>query len=505
MARKRSQLILAIDQGTTGSKALLLDDSLRVVGEASREFPQHFPRPGWVEHDPEEIFRSVRQAVRTVLRQTRTDPHHIAALGITNQRETTVLWERATGRALHNAIVWQDRRTAPECKKLEADGNEAFVRRRTGLVLDPYFSGTKLAWLLRNVSGARGLARRGKLCFGTIDSYLTWRLSGRVSHVTDVSNACRTMLMDLKTCRWSPALCDLLGIDASLLPEILPNDTVFGTTKGVGFLPDGIPIATVVGDQQSALFGQVCFRPGDAKCTYGTGAFLVVNTGDERITSRHGLLATAAWRLGEKTCYALEGSSFVAGAIVQWLRDGLRIIKRSADVEKLAASVEDSGGVTLVPALSGLGAPYWQPEARGLICGLTRGSTDAHIARAALEGIAFQIHDLLRAMELDTKMTIRTLKVDGGATENDLLMRFQADILRRRVIRPRITSTTALGAALLAGLTIGMFPSLSAIQKVWQKDQEFRAEMRPRVARAHLQRWQTAVERTRLESPAPPP
>ena len=498
MARKRPQLILAIDQGTTGTKALLLDEHLRVVGEASKEFPQHFPQPGWVEHKPEEIFRSVRRAVRAVLRTSRVEASRIAALGITNQRETTLLWERSSGRTLHNAIVWQDRRTAPECRKLKENGHEALVRRRTGLVLDPYFSGTKLAWLLKNVSGARTMAKRGKLCFGTVDSYLAWRLSAGEAHVTDVSNACRTMLMDLKTCRWSPKLCELLDVHPSLLPEILPNDTIFGTTSGLDFLPDGIPIATVIGDQQSALFGQVCFRPREAKCTYGTGAFLVANTGDERVTPRHGLLATAAWRLNKKTCYAIEGSSFVAGAIVQWLRDGLGIIKSSTDVERLAASVEDSGGVTLVPALSGLGAPHWQPDARGLICGLTRGSKDAHIARAALEGIAFQIHDLVRAMELDMGMTIRTLKVDGGATANDLLMLFQAGILRRRVIRPRITSTTALGAALLAGLTVGVFPSLAGIKKVWQQEREFRAEMSPREAKAHLARWQTAVARTRL-------
>jgi len=490
--------VLAIDQGTTGTKALLLDGQLRVVAEASREFPQHFPQPGWVEHSPEEIYASVRQAVKAALTRGRVRATRIAAIGITNQRETTILWDGQTGKPAYPAIVWQDRRTAADCVRLKKNGHEAIFRRKTGLLLDPYFSGTKIAWILRHVQGARKKAQAGKLRFGTIDTYLTWRLSGGRSHVTDLSNASRTLLLDLKKREWSPELCRLLRVPPVILPEIVANDGIFGTTAGVGFLPDGIPITSLIGDQQAALFGQTCFNAGDAKCTYGTGAFLVVNTGPRCIRSRHGLLSTVAWKLGDQTSYALEGSSFIAGAVVQWLRDGLDFGGSAREIEALARSVDDAGGVTLVPALSGLGAPYWEPEARGLICGLTRGTTRAHIARAALEGIAFQIYDLARAMELDIGKPIRNFKVDGGATENDLLLQFQADLLRRRVVRPQITSTTALGTALLAGLNVGLFRSQAALRKVWREDRDFRARMRPSETTRRLAAWKEAIARTRL-------
>ncbi len=504
MAKKRaarrttSGVILAIDQGTTGTKAVLIDSKLRILAEHSREFPQHFPRPGWVEHDLDEIYGSVRTAVRGALRKARIKPTRIAAVGITNQRETTAIWERDTGKPIHKAIVWQDRRTAPMCQELKRRGLERTIRRKTGLVLDPYFSGTKIAWLLDHVRGARSRARDGRLVFGTIDTYLLWRLTNGRSHATDVSNASRTLLMDLKSRTWSKQLCDSFDVPMTLLPEIRSNDSIFGHTDGTRFLPDNIPIASVVGDQQSALFGQACFRAGEAKCTYGTGAFLMVNTGDKIIRSHHGALSTAAWQLGDRPCYALEGSSFIAGAIVQWLRDGLGIIKSAPDVEALAASVPDSGGAVLVPALTGLGAPHWDPDARGLLSGVTRGTTTAHLARAALEGIALQILDLVKAMEADLGRPVRHLKVDGGASLNNLLMQFQADILRRHVIRPRNISTTALGAALMAGLTIGLVPSQGAIRKIWAEDREFRAQMKRRDVADHVERWELAIRRTRL-------
>ncbi|MBI4600957.1 MAG: glycerol kinase GlpK, partial [Planctomycetes bacterium] len=435
--------ILAIDQGTTGTKAVLVGEDLQVIGEASRELPQHFPRPGWVEHDLEEIHATVRGAVRDVLARTGVKPSRIAAVGITNQRETTALWDRRSGKPVHRAIVWQDRRTAPECEALKRRGLEPLFRRRTGLVLDPYFSGTKLAWLLEHVAGARRAAEAGKLLFGTIDTYLAWRLTRGAAHVTDISNASRTLLMDLAEGAWSDDLLEALDVPRRVLPEIRANDEILGRTRGAGFLPDGIPIASAIGDQQSALFGQACFEEGEAKCTYGTGAFLVLNTGPRILRSRSGLLSTALWRLRGRSWYGLEGSSFIAGAVVQWLRDGLGLIRASGDVEALARRVEDSGGVVLVPALAGLGAPHWDPSARGLIAGITRGTSAAHVARAALEGIAFQIHDLVRAMERDLGRKARGLKVDGGAAGNDLLMQVQADLLGLRISRPQVTSTTA--------------------------------------------------------------
>ncbi len=490
--------ILAIDQGTTGTKALLLDRELRVLAEASHEFPQHFPSPGEVEHEPEEIWTSVRDAVSDAIATAGIDAATIAAVGITNQRETTIVWDRDTGAPIHRAIVWQDRRTAGQCAQLKERDLEALFRDRTGLVLDPYFSGTKIAWLLKNVEGAATRANAGELAFGTIDTWLAWRLTGGESHVTDVSNASRTLLMDLAACEWDAELAEHLGVPRALLPEIRGNDRVFGTTKGADFLPDGLPIAALIGDQQSALFGQACFEAGNAKCTYGTGAFLMLNTSTELVRSERGLLSTAAWRLGGETTYALEGSAFIAGAIVQWLRDGLGIIRSSDEIEALARSVDDAGGVALVPALTGLGAPHWDPNARGLIAGLTRGTTSAHIARAALDGIAFQIRDLLDAMQQDLGAPITELKVDGGAARNGLLMQFQADLLGCEAVRPQTTSTTALGAALQAGLTIGVFESLDAIRAAWREDVRFRPSMAKDEVATHIERWERAIRQARL-------
>ncbi|MBI4586872.1 MAG: glycerol kinase GlpK [Planctomycetes bacterium] len=495
MAAKSQPVLLAIDQGTTGTKALILDDQMHLLAEGHREFPQIYPRPGWVEHDPEEIWKSVRAAVTEALRRARIPAGAIAAIGITNQRETTVVWDRRTGKPAGHAIVWQDRRTAPACEELRRRGCEPQVRRTTGLLLDPYFSATKLAWILDRVPGCRRRAEAGKLAFGTIDSYVLFRLTAGAAHATDVSNASRTLLFNLRKGNWDAGMLELFRIPRPLLPEVHPNNRTFGSTRKAGFLPDGIPVAGMIGDQQSALFGQACYRAGEAKCTYGTGAFLLANTGERVVFSRRGLLTTAAWRLGERTVYALEGSVFIAGAIVQWLRDGLGIIKKSSDIEALAASVPDSGEVTLVPALVGLGAPHWRPEARGVICGLTRGATAAHLARAALEGIAFQCHDVLKAMEKDLGRPLKVLKVDGGAAANDLLLQFQADILGTEIVRPRVLSTTALGAALLAGLAIGLYPSLESIAKRWEEDRRFHPRMPERRVEAHLQSWREAVRK----------
>lgn len=496
--RNRDGVILAIDQGTTATKALLLDPKLQVLAEESVEFPQHFPSPGLVEHDPGEVWQSVEAAVTAALERAGVRGDAIAAIGIANQRETTIVWDSETGQAVHPALVWQDRRTADICRELQGQGFEAQFRQKTGLLVDPYFSGTKIRWILDNVSGARRQAEAGRLRFGTVDSWLIWRLSGGAVHVTDPSNASRTLLMDLEKIAWDPALAAILTVPLAMLPEIRDNDVVLAETLGVGFLPDGIPIAAALGDQQSALFGQTCFDPGEAKCTYGTGAFLVANTGAKIVRSKRGLLSTAAWRIGGETSYALEGSCFVAGAVVQWLRDGLGLIKSSAEVEALAASVPASDGVVVVPSFSGLGAPHWDPNARGVICGLTRGSTAGHIARAALEGVAFQIHDLVDAMQKDLAQSFPELRVDGGATANNLLLQFQADLLDIDTVRPRITSTTSLGAALKAGLTVGVYDSLADIRKAWKEERRFKPRMKRREASEHLRRWEVAVRRARL-------
>jgi glycerol kinase len=491
-------LIVAIDQGTTGTTVLLVDAARRVRGRGYREFAQIYPHPGEVEHDPEAIWTSVLGALEQALEGV--DGHRVAALGITNQRETTLLWERqggSSGRPIGNAIVWQDRRTAPLCAALKSAGHEPAVRERTGLVLDPYFSATKIRWMLDNVAGARAQAEAGALAFGTVDTFLIWRLTGGQRHVTDATNASRTLLYDLRAGRFSDELCALFGVPRALLPEVGPSAGVLGKTRGVPGLPDGIPIAGVAGDQQAALYGQDCTEAGDAKCTYGTGAFLLMNTGPEPRMSSRGLLTTVAWTLeagpAPGTAYALEGSAFVAGALVQWLRDGLGIIGAASDIEPLARSVPDAGGVTIVPALTGLGAPHWRSEARGLITGITRGTTRGHIARAALEAIALQNVDLVWAMQADAGRPINNLRVDGGAAANDLLMQIQADLLGVQIFRPEMVESTALGAAKLAALGVG----LAAVDKGGEtaRMRIFTPAMSAEVRAAHVARWADAVRR----------
>ncbi|HEU4727427.1 MAG TPA: glycerol kinase GlpK [Kofleriaceae bacterium] len=484
--------VIAIDQGTTGSTVLVLDERLQLRGRGYQEFRQIYPRPGWVEHDPEDIWTSVCRALPAAL--AGIPPGSIAAIGITNQRETTVMWDRRSGRAIHHAIVWQDRRTAERCAELTAAGKAPRVRELTGLTIDPYFSGTKLDWLLRNVSGAAAAARAGELAFGTVDSYLLWRLTGGAVHATDVTNASRTLLFDLHTLGWSDELLELFGAPVQVLPSVVASSGTVGLTRGVPGLPDGVPIAGLAGDQQSALFGQACFTPGDAKCTYGTGAFILMNTGDAPIASRSGLLTTVAWKLSTgELRYALEGSAFIAGAAVQWLRDGLQVIASASDIEALASSVPDSGGVIVVPAFAGLGAPHWRPEARGAITGLTRGTTRAHLARATLEGIALQNVDILRAMERDAGRPLTVLKVDGGASANDLLMQFQSDVLGVEISRPELVETTALGAAFLAGLGTGVWKDQAQVKQTWREQKRFQPTTdRARVSE-HLARWDAAV------------
>jgi glycerol kinase len=487
--------ILAIDQGTTGSTALVLDRKLRVKAKVNKEFRQIFPKPGWVEHDVEDIWASVQTAVRGALRAAGIRGSDIAAIGITNQRETVALFHRKTGKPLHHAIVWQCRRTADFCQSLKSAGKESFVRAQTGLVLDPYFSGTKMRWLLDHVNGAQELAAKGDAVFGTIDTVLIHRLTGGKVHVTDVTNASRTLLMGLRSLAWEPELLDLLGIPRASLPEIVGSSGVVGHTRGLKFLPDGIPIAGIAGDQQSALVGQACFGEGEAKCTYGTGAFLLMNTGHDPVPSKHGLLTTVAWKLGDEVTYALEGSAFIAGAAVQWLRDGLQIIRKASEVEKLARSVPDSGGVVFVPALAGLGAPHWRPEARGLLTGIDLGTTRAHLARAVLEGVAFQIYDLVEAMRQDAGRPVPLFKADGGASMNGLLMQFQADLLGVTLERPKMIETTALGAAFLAGLGIGFWQSREEVRQTWQAGASFSPSMSPLDRTKLLDRWHAAVSR----------
>jgi glycerol kinase len=474
--------ILAIDQGTTGTTALLVDHDLSIHGKLTVDFPQHYPRPGWVEHDPEELWHSVRRAVRQLLEATGTPAGRIAAIGITNQRETTVLWERATGRPVHNAIVWQCRRSAEICAEFKTAGLEPAVREKTGLVLDPYFSATKLTWLLRQHTGLRQQAADGQLAFGTVDSFVAWRLTGGKRHVTDASNAARNLL-------------EIFAVPAQLLPEIVPSSAVYGKTAGLDFLPDGIPVAGMAGDQQAALFGQACFKTGESKCTYGTGAFLLENTGTTPVASRNGLLTTVAWQLDGQASYALEGSAFIAGAAVQWLRDGLGLVHTAAEIETLARQVPDSGGVVFVPALTGLGAPHWNSGARGLISGITRGTTAAHLARATLEGIALQIVDLCQAMADDKGGPLAVLKVDGGAAQNNLLMQLQADLLDKPVSRPQTVETTALGAAMLAGLAVGFWRDQIELAASWREEKLFTPQANAAWREELLARWGDAVKR----------
>lgn len=484
--------LLALDQGTSSSRSIVFDAAGRIVSMAQREFRQIFPQPGWVEHDPMEIWTTQLATAREALAAARIDARAIAGLGITNQRETTVIWERASGRPIHHAIVWQDRRTEPICRQLREAGLATTVAERTGLVIDAYFSGTKIRWLLDHMPGAREAARRGELAFGTIDSWLAWQLTGGRLHVTDASNASRTMLYDIRRGCWDGELLDALDVPASLLPEVRPSSHRFGDTDAP-LLGAALPIGGIAGDQQAALFGQACFEAGMAKNTYGTGCFMLMHTGGRFQPSRNGLVATAAAQPGDAKQYALEGSVFIGGAVVQWLRDGLRAIEKSSDVEALAASVPDSGGVVFVPAFTGLGAPYWQPDARGTITGLSRGSTVAHVARAALESIAFQSAALLAAMGRDAGAPITELRVDGGACANDLLMQFQADLLGIPVVRPKVIETTALGAAYLAGLACGVYRSTEELSGLWLADRRFVPTMSRDRAQALIQGWERAV------------
>ncbi len=484
--------ILALDQGTTSSRALLFDRSGSVVSSAQHEFGQVYPRPGWVEHDPWEIWSSQVGVAAEALTRARIGAAQVAAIGIANQRETTIVWDRGTGQPIHNAIVWQDRRTADWCEQLASRGLAQLVRRKTGLPIDSYFSATKIRWILDHVDGARAMARQGRLAFGTVDSWLLWNLSGRRLHVTDVTNASRTLLFDIHKLRWDDELLEIFDVPRSMLPTVVASSSPVGATEP-HLLAKAIPIGGIAGDQHAALFGQMCTRPGMVKNTYGTGCFLVMNTGEQAIDSSHNLLTTIAWQVDGRVQYALEGSIFIAGAVVQWLRDGLGIIRSASEIEALARSVPHSDGVYLVPAFAGLGAPHWNARARGTLFGVTRGTTAAHVARAALESTAFQSVDVLQAMQADSGIRIDELRVDGGACANDLLMQFQCDLLGVDVVRPRISETTALGAAYLAGLAVGYWPRIDALRGQWQVDRRFSAAMDAGQVAGSLRGWRRAL------------
>lgn len=464
--------ILALDQGTSSSRAIVFDHEGRICATAQKEFPQHFPKPGWVEHDPKDIWSSEASVIAEAITSMGINGLNIAGIGITNQRETTIVWDAETGEPVYNAIVWQDRRTSEYCDSLKEQNLTGFIREKTGLIIDAYFSATKIRWILENVPGARARAEAGKLRFGTVDTWLLWNLTRGECHMTDVSNASRTMLFNIHTLKWDEDLMKLFGIPMSMLPEVHSSSEIYGYTKTTIFAHK-VPVAGIAGDQQAALFGQMCTTPGSVKNTYGTGCFLLMNSGTKPIKSSHNLLTTIAWKIGDTVNYALEGSIFVGGSVVQWLRDGLGIIKSSSEIESLAMTVPDNGGVYFVPALTGLGAPYWDQYAKGTICGLTRGTTAAHIARAALEGIAFETMDIVNAMEHDAGIKLAELKVDGGASRNNLMMQFQADILGTKVIRPKVTETTAMGACYLAGLATGYWDSLDDIKRQWNADKVF--------------------------------
>ncbi len=489
--------VLSLDQGTTSSRAIVFDRAGSIVSVAQKEFRQIFPNPGWVEHDPSEIWSTQASVAVEALGRARLRARDIEAVGITNQRETTIVWDRQSGEPIYNAIVWQDRRTAAACDRLRADGLEETFRSKTGLLLDPYFSGTKIAWILENVEGARERAERGELAFGTVDCWLAYNLTSGKLHITDVGNASRTLLYNLREGDWDDELLEILGIPRSMLPEPRASSEVYGEVTTT-LVATGVPLAGIAGDQQAATMGQICVEPGMAKNTYGTGCFLLMNTGTEARTSENRLLTTIAWqRQDEPVQYALEGSVFIGGAIVQWLRDGLRIIRDSEDVEALAQKVDDTGGVVLVPALAGLGAPHWDPYARGALVGISRGTTDAHIARAALEGIAYEVADLVSAMEQDAGAKIPELRADGGAAANDLLMQLQADVLQIPVVRPNVLETTALGAAYMAGLAVGYWKSVEELADNWQVDRRFEPEMKAADAGRLRERWAKAVERAK--------
>jgi glycerol kinase len=485
--------ILALDQGTTSSRAIVFDHNGNIVSTAQKEFTQIFPQPGWVEHNPEEIWSTQLGVAAEAITKAGLSAENIHAIGITNQRETTIVWDRNTGKPIYNAIVWQDRRTADFCDELRKKNLHILIQQRTGLVVDAYFSASKVKWILDNVDGARAKAEKGELCFGTVDTWLIWNLTKGQVHATDVSNASRTMLMNLQTLQWDGELEKIFTIPGNMLPQIRSSSEVYGTTQNI-LTAKNIPIAGIAGDQQSALFGQMCTAPGMVKNTYGTGCFMLMNTGEKAVVSKNNLLTTVAWKINGKTEYALEGSVFIGGAVVQWLRDGLGIIKNSGDIEALASKVSDTAGVYLVPAFAGLGAPHWNQHTRGTMVGLTRGATAAHIARAAVESIAYQTADVLKAMEADAGITIQELRVDGGATVNNVLMQFQSDLLNTSVIRPRITETTALGAAYLAGLATGYWSSVEEIQKQWQVDRKFEPQMNSETRETMLNGWQRAVK-----------
>mgnify|MGYP002744142216 FL=1 len=487
--------ILALDQGTTSSRAIVFDHDGKICSVAQKEFTQYFPKPGWVEHNPNEIWSSQASVIAESISAIDINGLDIAGIGITNQRETTIVWDVDTEEPIYNAIVWQDRRTADYCDKLKAEGLIDTIREKTGLIIDAYFSGTKIKWILDNVPGARQRAEQGKLRFGNVDSWLVWRLTRGEVHVTDVTNASRTMLFNINTLKWDADLLKLLDIPVSMLPEVKSSSEVYGHTKTTFFAHE-VPISSIAGDQQAALFGQMCIEPGAIKNTYGTGCFVMLNTGEKPVKSENNLLTTIAWKIGDKINYALEGSIYVGGSVVQWLRDGLCCIKSSSEIEELAASVPDSGGVFFVPALTGLAAPYWDQHARGTIIGITRGTTTAHIARAALDGIAFQTYDIARAMAKDMGAPLTELKVDGGASRNNLLMQYQANLLGIKVVRPKITETTALGAAYLAGLAVGFWKDLDEIKQQWQVERTFDPVPDNEEIAAAKQGWADAVRRT---------
>ena len=489
------QYILALDQGTSSSRAIVFDETGATCAVAQKEFRQIFPRSGWVEHDPHEIWSSQASVIAEAITTLDINGLNIAGIGITNQRETTIVWDSDTEESIYNAIVWQDRRTSDYCDKLKSEGVTEMIRRKTGLIIDAYFSATKIKWILDNVPGARERANKGKLLFGTVDTWLIWRLTRGEVHVTDVSNASRTMLFNINTLQWDDELLKMFDIPRSMMPEVRSSSEIYGHTKTTIFAHK-VPIAGIAGDQQAALFGQMCIEPGMVKNTYGTGCFLLMNSGDKPIISQNNLITTVAWKIGDKVNYALEGSIFVGGSVVQWLRDGLGVIKSSSEVEELASRVPDTNGVYFVPALTGLGAPWWDQYARGTIVGISRGTTTAHIARAALEGIAFQTMDITAAMSRDAGLPLRELKVDGGASRNNLLMQFQADILGTRVIRPRVVETTALGAAYLAGLAVGYWSSVEQIRKQWHVDRIFEPTWDETAIAKARDGWEDAVKRT---------
>ncbi|WP_158857815.1 glycerol kinase GlpK [Lunatibacter salilacus] len=490
-----TQFILALDQGTTSSRAIIFNKKGQQVAVAQKDFKQHFPKAGWVEHDPVEIWTSQASVATEAITKSNITAAQIAGIGITNQRETTILWDRKTGEPLYNAIVWQDRRTSAYCNQLKEEGYADTIREKTGLIVDAYFSATKVKWILDNVEGAREKAENGEVCFGTVDSWLIWKLSSGKEHLTDVTNASRTMIYNIHSLKWDEELLEIFDIPASILPEVKSSSEVFCTTAGDVFSAK-IPIAGIAGDQQAALFGQLCLKPGMAKTTYGTGCFLVMNTGEKPVTSNNQLLTTIAWKIGDTVNYALEGSVFIGGAAIQWLRDGISLLDHAKESEALAESLPDNDGVYFVPALTGLGAPYWDQDARGAFFGITRGTSVAHMTRAALEAIAYQVYDVLKAMEKDAGEEVREMRVDGGATANNFLMQFQADLVRCTIKRPKMSETTALGAAYLAGLAVGYWEDVEDLKELWDADQSFEPKMDPEKVKNYLHFWHKAVNRS---------